>query len=611
MAKKAWKIIPRPLLETVLNNHAHHHRVSQPLILHGPKGVGKTALILNRLLDDWNKGPHITGYVDFGSYIEDHHHLSPWTSWSSVPPPTLPSLSLQLERCLESMVQKGVRLGSIGSQQVFSTLNKWHGLNSALRRILQNHTHSSTKIDDKVSTSVLWSRALFAMSARSKTDEIDAILGLDEKGKALTLEETSYFREALLSLQLAKEVIQIHQSWRSNVVAHLNRTGGFSRSLSNSSTDWPYLLLEMLSAAAEMGYFQPKLVINNIDVLRNAVLADDSTVCASMYHDSFLWRLIALGVNERCLPVILLTSDSYYSYRAFMDFGFPDIFISRETFGWTSQEAKMHMVTDFFTESEWKLIAEVLGPNPRHLYELYALKQSSYERKVMEDSDSSTFEDILDAYLAYLQVAVVNPAMESALSSLQKFAVDAYNGRISKDRLRFGAPWRHPPHTDNPALCSEWAKIQLTDFIQSLVNTEFGVNYLADCSLEIQDDPSAVAMLEVGLLYAQRDPSFIRPISRGIQRCLVRWLVQERMNMSFQQSLKYLWQRISEVSLAKAYSFYTDGMSLVLQDVCVQQALVESARKDSRAILLWCSKDWCYFVMYIERSETLPYILAD
>jgi len=54
---------------------------------------------------------------------------------------------------------------------------------------------------------------------------------------------------------------------------------------------------------------QPKLVINNIDVLRKATTIDDSMVPAGMYHDSFIWRLIALGVNERCLPVILVTSD--------------------------------------------------------------------------------------------------------------------------------------------------------------------------------------------------------------------------------------------------------------------------------------------------------------
>lgn len=65
------------------------------------------------------------------------------------------------------------------------------------------------------------------------------------------------------------------------------------------------IIFDMYSQLIE----QPKLVINNIDVLRNAILTDDSTVSGSMYHDSLLWRLIALGVNERCLPVILLTSD--------------------------------------------------------------------------------------------------------------------------------------------------------------------------------------------------------------------------------------------------------------------------------------------------------------
>ena len=65
--------------------------------------------------------------------------------------------------------------------------------------------------------------------------------------------------------------------------------------------------------------------------------------------------------------------------------------------------------------------------------------------------------------------------MDKALSLLQKFSLDAYNGKIPKDRVRFGAPWRHPPHTDDPIHHLEWAKIQLMDFVQSLVNAEFGV----------------------------------------------------------------------------------------------------------------------------------------
>lgn len=551
MVNKSWKIIPRPLLETILNNHAQHHRVPQPLILHGPRGVGKTTLFLERLLKDWNKGPHITGYVDFAQSIKDHHpqhnNSYPWASWSSCDPPTLSNCKTQLETCLESMTQKGIQLGAITSSQIFSTLNKWHRLDTVLRRILlQNNSNIALKSRNaisKVSSSVLWDRAVFALSARSNAKEIDEILGLEEKGKSLSVEEASYFREAFVALRLAKEVITMQQGWRACAIAHLNRTGGFSRSLANSCTDWPCLLLELLSKAAEIDYFQPKLVINNIEVLKKAILVDDSMVSGPMYHDSLIWRIVALGANERCLPIMLATSDSYYSYQAYWDFGFPDIFISRENFGWAPQEAKMHMVNDYFSQSEWTVIIEVLGPNPRHLFELYALKQSSYYQKVLEDK-ASTFEDIVDAYLAYLQVTVVNPAMDKALEFLQKFAKDAKSGKIPKDRLRFGSPWKHPSKLDDPTQCQQWAKLQLLDFVQSLINTEFGVNYLGDCSFEIFDDPCTVALLEVGLLYAQRDPSFIRPISIGIQRCLVRWLVQERMKMSLQNLLQFLWQRI-------------------------------------------------------------------
>ncbi|KAL6316014.1 hypothetical protein AAG906_015430 [Vitis piasezkii] len=174
------------------------------------------------------------------------------------------------------------------------------------------------------------------------------------------MEEASYFREAMVGLRLAKEVIK----------------------------------------AAKIGFFQLKLIINNIDVLRHAILTDDST--------------------------LLLI-------RSLFGFWISDIFISRETFGWTPQEAKLHMVTDYFSHSELAVIADVLGPNPRHLFELYALKQSNNYQKVMEDS-GSTFEDIIDAYL---QITVVNPAMDKALKLLEKFA--------------------------------EWTKLQLIDFVQSLL----------------------------------------------------------------------------------------------------------------------------------------------
>ncbi|KAF6175270.1 hypothetical protein GIB67_030488 [Kingdonia uniflora] len=370
MSNKAWKIIPRPLLETILNNHASQHRVPQLLFLHGPRGVGKTTLILDRLFEGWNKGPHVTGYVDFGRSVQDRQS-SPWVSWSSTSPipPSLTSVCLQLEHCLEEMVEKGVRLGRIGSNEVFATLNRWHDLNTALRRILQNHATIKT---------------------------------VDKRFKAS-------------SSALSKKVIEVHQSWRANAIADLNRIGGYSRSLVHSCTDWPYLLVELLSVTAETDYFQ--------------------------------------------------------------------------TFGWTPKEAKMHLVTDYFSESE---------DHAGHQREYFR----RHSRGIISISSSW------------------------------------------KNLLRFVAPWRHPPRTTNPTLRSEWAKIQLLDFVQSLVNAEFGINYFTDRRLEFLEDPCATAMMEVGLLYKQRDPPYIRPVFRGIQRCLVRWLVQERMQMNFWQSLKYRWQRV-------------------------------------------------------------------
>lgn len=536
---KPWRIIPRPLLETVFNNHVQHHRVPQPLILHGPRGVGKTTLILERLFEKWNTGPHVTGYVDFGESVKDYHpkhgQSYPWVSWTMCPQPKLVTLKAQLENCLESMTQRAIKLGTISSNQIFTTLTKWHSPTTALNQILNVNSVSKKRVVNKnrVSTSNLWDAAVFKFSVALSEQELDGVFD-----KSISVEESSYYKEAMGALKLAKEVIRVQGNWRENAIQDLNNRGGFSRSLAHSATDWPCLLLELLSVAAEVNHFQPKLVLNNIELLKNAVRENDRTICASTYHDSLIWRVIALGANERCLPVVFVTSDGYYSYKAFIDFGFPDIFISRETFGWTPAEAKMHMVGDYFSQSEWEVIVEVLGSNPRHLFEIYALKLNNYYQKEM--NYESAFEDLMDLYLAYLQVNVVNPAMVKALLLLEKFAADVQNGKIPEDRLRIGAPWRHPPKTD----IESWTKIQLMDFIQSLVNAGFAVNYFADWSLEFLEDPAAVALLEVGLMYTQRDPSFIRPVSRGIQRCLVRWLVQERLNLSFKNSIQFHWQRV-------------------------------------------------------------------
>lgn len=200
----------------------------------------------------WNSGPHITGYIDFAESVKDHHPIHgqsfPWGSWSNCSPPSLPFLTTQLETCLESMTRKGIKLGTISSHQIFAVLSKWHGISTALKQILNGSNFNPRKAVSVGNNSVLnlWERAVFASSVR---------LNAQESG-GLSLEEETYYREATSALNLAKEVIRVQQKWSAKAIKHLNQTGGFSRSLANSATDWPCLLLELLSSAAEIDYFQ-------------------------------------------------------------------------------------------------------------------------------------------------------------------------------------------------------------------------------------------------------------------------------------------------------------------------------------------------------------------
>ncbi|KAL9677516.1 hypothetical protein QQ045_005748 [Rhodiola kirilowii] len=114
------------------------------------------------------------------------------------------------------MEEKGIRLGSISSRQIFTTMQKWHGLNTSLRHILQANSNSSsnlrTCVPRKASTSALWDRVVFTLSARLNAKEIDRVLGIGVEGgmsMAIPLDKPSYFREAVVALRLAKEVIKV------------------------------------------------------------------------------------------------------------------------------------------------------------------------------------------------------------------------------------------------------------------------------------------------------------------------------------------------------------------------------------------------------------------
>ncbi|XP_071691434.1 uncharacterized protein [Rutidosis leptorrhynchoides] len=63
---------------------------------------------------------------------------------------------------------------------------------------------------------------------------------------------------------------------------------------------------------------------------------------------------------------------SLYGFWLFRHFHFLwDIWMDPTT-------SKSKLLTDYFSRSEWYLIIEVLGPNARHLFEIYALKHTNY-----------------------------------------------------------------------------------------------------------------------------------------------------------------------------------------------------------------------------------------
>ncbi|KAG2397565.1 Receptor-like serine/threonine-protein [Vigna angularis] len=480
-----------------------------------PRALGESVLNNKFELVYRNKKKEQNVYIDIAR-IGSNHGSDTMEERMCVDSTPMSAVTTPVEAAKGSMKTSRCLCSSLGHSSVLKLLPRYRRFSLPLRRISRFSLLflSKSRASDRASPAVLWDRAVLAMSGQCTGAEVGRILGFGEKKNGLSFEEASYMKESIAALKLAKKVIELQQGWKANAISHMNHTGVFSRTLTHSCTDWPCLLLELLSQAAEIDHFQPKLVINNIEVLKHATVNNKLSVSGPLYHDSLIWRIIALGANERCLPVILVTSDSYYSYEAFLEFGYMQIFISRETFGWTPQEAKMHVVTDYFSLSEWNVIAEVLGPNPRHLFELYALKQSNYHLKLL--SISSRVKENADDALQYATITVVNPAMDRALELLQKFAVDVHNGKISEDRLRFGAAWRHPPQIDDPMLHKEWAKLQLMDFVQSFANTGFAMSFVVYESFKPFPGRVTVRYLMLGSIGVSTDLQFINPVSSKI-----------------------------------------------------------------------------------------------
>jgi hypothetical protein len=260
---RSWRVIPRPILETVLHNHALRPRVPQPLLLHGPHGVGKSTILLHRLLLRWSEGAHAAAFVDFQHPAPNSPASAvPWSLLPADAPPSLPDLRLRLETALEGLARGAVLRGAVGSKDVLAALTRSHGLRTALSRLPGSPAarSSSTSTPARFSTTsvpALWSRAVLALA---RQDDNTFCIGEGEATNC-SMEERAYMQEAMTSLRVAKEVLRMQEGWRKDAVMEMNITGRFSRSLANSATDWPFLLLDVLSGAAEEDFFQVNLVV--------------------------------------------------------------------------------------------------------------------------------------------------------------------------------------------------------------------------------------------------------------------------------------------------------------------------------------------------------------
>ncbi|KAH8941853.1 hypothetical protein BDL97_14G066900 [Sphagnum fallax] len=582
---KKWRIVRRTILDMELHKYARTSVVPQALILHGPRGVGKRTTV-EGLLQEWRKLPHAVAYVDLelcGNAAHKGSNLHPWMlgtgsqtlndNCDGTRDSCLGRIREHLEQALESLAVEAVELGCLRSQNVLEWLQDHHSIDHSLSQFLQLQ-EAGGKLSDVSrvgSTKQMWHEALKQMSDASSAGDtstsivttsnkrdrrslLEYAAKLDASGSAEVIQpltrkkgqvaKLDVKRKAVLSLSLAKQLLQMQEGWRTAAGSARRSRGAIPKGAADAAVSWPMLLINLLSWATQENRFQPKLVINAMDVMRNAAV-DQGGVDGAAYHDSLLMKVVTMGVTQGCLPIILVSSDSYYSWQIGEDFGDNNVFVSCEFFGWTAKEAAVHLVPDFFTADDWKVVADVLGPNPQHLVELHTIQQSQSFIEQVKSNDSVNIEDCIDIYLAYIQVTVVDPAMDAAVALLENFADKAIRGNIDSQLLQHGAPWRHPPKVYNNSREKQqhWAQLQLMDCIEALAYTEFGVNYLGG-GLELLDDPAALALLQVGLLYQQRASPYIRPTSRCILRCLVRWLVRKKFGLSVADRLRYKWHRV-------------------------------------------------------------------
>lgn len=70
------------------------------------------------------------------------------------------------------------------------------------------------------------------------------------------------------------------------------------------------------------------------------------------------------------------------------------------------------------------------------------------------------------------------------------------------------------------------------------------MNYVNLAGSEFLEDEVARALMEAGLLYQQRDPPYIRPVTKAFQDLLEGWFRDQWVKLSLQDKLAYAVLRV-------------------------------------------------------------------
>jgi hypothetical protein len=301
---------------------------------------------------------------------------------------------------------------------------------------------------------------------------LEALVNVPALGKKRYREE-SQVELALRALQLAREIVDLQEHWR-------NRSRRRGSVAGDAAVVWSMLLIDLLSATAKEGVFEPKLVIHGLELLRQAPLIVPSRkykrytigVPGAHFHDQLIVKLMD---RVKTLPVILTASDGYYSSR----FDTEQKFLASrvqpsEYFGWTGAEAAVHLVPRVFSPGQWARLNRALGLNVRHLAEFHSLwaqgasSLTSAEREASEEG--SHFARVLEEYLTELERESFRPVLRDVVRRVAERGREKWAAGRSRRR---GVLFRW-----DDVRWTRWATLQVLDFLRALQRAGYGVSFM-------------------------------------------------------------------------------------------------------------------------------------